>query len=110
MVITNSNVIHVSISSDMVEAIRLIAKINFYDIQCIPGHQARALSRKLLNFIKVRSTDDYIRFMKYYGLESLSRISIFNADSIFNNEMLSFAETLADAETKDCGVVVSVHA
>jgi len=104
MVITNSNIIHVSISSDMVEAVCLIAKINLYDIQCIPRHQVQALSRKLLNFIKVRSTDDYIRFMKYYGLDSLCRISI------FNNEMLSFVETLADAETKDCGVVVSVHA
>jgi len=100
MSIVNSSVVHVSISPDMVEAVRLIAKIDFYSTQCIPGHQAKTLARKLRNFIVVRRQPEYTKFMQYYRLDSLANSS---------DEMQIFANILTDAETEGCGVVISIQ-
>lgn len=100
MSITSSSVVHVSISHDMVEAVRLITKVDFYSTQCIPGCQAKTLARKLRNFVIVRKQPEYAKFMQYYGLESL-------ADS--SHQMISFADNLTNAETEGCGVVISIQ-
>jgi len=101
MSIIDSSVVHASISPDMVEAVRLITKVDFYSTQCIPGCQAKTLARKLRNFVLVRQQPEYTKFMQYYGLESLANSS---------DEIVSFADILTNAETEGCGVVISVSA
>lgn len=101
MSILDCSVVHISISSELVEAVRLITKIDFYDTQCLPGCQAKTMARKLRNFIDVRNVEEYTKFMQYYGLHSLA---------VSNGPMGHFAEQLIDAETKGCGVVISIEA
>lgn len=94
------NVIHLSISSDLVEAVRLISKIDFYGTQCLPSSKAKDLCRKLRNFVTVRKPDEYTKFMQYYGLDSL-------ADE--NTEICGFAEQLDEAQQAGFGVVISIE-
>jgi len=101
MSIIDYSVTYITVSSDMVEAVRLITKVDFYTTQCLPRHQAKTVARKLRNFIKVRQPVEYTKFMQYYELTSIANTS---------DKLLDFADLLTDSDNEGCAVVISIGA
>jgi hypothetical protein len=66
------NMSHIYISSDMIEAIRKITSVNFRVTQCLESRKAKKVYIALNDFVHVRNLYEYNKFMRFYGLYSLS--------------------------------------